>query len=388
MDHVLPRPKNWRALATTVVFAGLVLLTLGLNPPPCYELVVASSQEKYGILKDIADRYAAKRVNRQCVKVTVILKRSGDAQEALRRGWQDSDGKQPHVWTPAATTWVRLLQQHLAADGRPPLIPPVPLVFMQSPLVVAMPKPMAEALFNSRGHDVSWREIFGLARDPRGWAALGHPEWGRFALGKTEPTVSTSGLHGLLATYHAARNSSDPPNLADLDRPEVIEFVRSVDAAVTVYAESVGAFLENLYERDQRGDSLQFVSALPIEEKQLFEYNRGNPSSEWPPPARARPIIPLVAVYPSPGTFSANHPYVVLNGIEAPYVQAAEDFFRHLITPEVQRLFCAAGFRDRDGVACTEPPPEGIDRNKPGATLSAPAGEVIAEIQRRWPRVR
>ena len=34
-----------------------------------------------------------------------------------------------------------------------------------------------------------------LANDPQGWAAFGHPEWGPFRLGKTNPNFSTSGLN-------------------------------------------------------------------------------------------------------------------------------------------------------------------------------------------------
>ena len=36
-------------------------------------------------------------------------------------------------------------------------------------------------------------ELNKMAQDPKGWAAHGHPEWGQFRLGKTNPNFSTSG---------------------------------------------------------------------------------------------------------------------------------------------------------------------------------------------------
>ena len=54
------------------------------------------------------------------------------------------------------------------------------------PLVFAMPKPMAEAL-GWPGKAIGWAELAELAADPKGWAKYGHPEWGAFKLGKTNP---------------------------------------------------------------------------------------------------------------------------------------------------------------------------------------------------------
>ncbi len=63
--------------------------------------------------------------------------------------------------------------------------------FMNTPLVIAMPKPMAEAL-GWPDKALGWSDILALATDPAGWAAYGHPEWGPFRLGKTNPNFSTA----------------------------------------------------------------------------------------------------------------------------------------------------------------------------------------------------
>ena len=43
---------------------------------------------------------------------------------------------------------------------------------------------MAEAL-GYPAQPVGWGDLAALAREPAGWAARGHPEWGQLRLGKT-----------------------------------------------------------------------------------------------------------------------------------------------------------------------------------------------------------
>ena len=39
-----------------------------------------------------------------------------------------------------------------------------------------------------------------LSQDDDGWGSAGHPEWGAFKLGKTNPNFSTSGLNATVGT--------------------------------------------------------------------------------------------------------------------------------------------------------------------------------------------
>src|SRR5688500_8022550 len=113
-----PRPpRNARALVITTAAAVLISgLVLGVNST-CLELVVASSREKYDLLTRIADGYPAPRVERRCVDVIVIEKASGTAERALRRDWANETDPRPHVWSPAATTWLLLLSERRKAAG-------------------------------------------------------------------------------------------------------------------------------------------------------------------------------------------------------------------------------------------------------------------------------
>ena len=67
-----------------------------------------------------------------------------------------------------------------------------------------------------------------LAKDPQGWGAKGHPEWGTFKLGKTNPNFSTSGLSATIAQYYAAVGKTEGLSLEDLKKPEVATFAKNV----------------------------------------------------------------------------------------------------------------------------------------------------------------
>src|SRR5205814_1195816 len=98
------------------------------------------------------------------------------AEQALARGWDEKvDGPAPDVWSPASSAWVVLLRQRLRGDAAP-LVPDTISHVAFSPLVIAMPKPMAVAL-GWPSKQLGWSDLLTLARDPAGRARVGHPEW-------------------------------------------------------------------------------------------------------------------------------------------------------------------------------------------------------------------
>ena len=96
------------------------------------------------------------------------------------------------------------------------MAPPVASPFMLTPLVIAMPKPMADAL-GYPATPIGYADILRLANDPQGWGAYGHPEWGPFRLGKTNPNFSTSALSSTIAQYYAATGKTADLTLEDLE---------------------------------------------------------------------------------------------------------------------------------------------------------------------------
>lgn len=363
-----PRPpRNIRALgvtaAATLLISGLVFMANS----HCLELVVATSREKFDLVTDIAAKYDAPRVNRQCVTVRVIERASGSAEHALETGWANESDPRPDVWWPAATTWLLRL-----SHVRPDLVPPVAQPIMQSPLVIAMLEPMATTLERA-SESLGWHDVLSLARDPEGWARFGKT-WGSFRLGKTTPHVSTSGLHAMIGLNNAAQAEAAP-----------VAFLQGVESSVSHYADSVGSFLENLRQADDADRALEYVSAIAVEEKQVFDYNRGNTGSGYCETcAYTEPKIKLKAIYPKEGTLIADHPYAVLTWVDDAHRQAASDFQDHLESGGVQERFQKEGFRNHRRQAGDQLRRPYFDPLEPKTLYSAPDPAAIQELVNSW----
>src|SRR5215211_1862889 len=153
-----------------------------------------------------------------CIRVVVSSKSSGEATTLLEHGWPDEEenGTRPVVLSPAATALAQILDERLAEQNRPEMAPPGPYkADMVSPLVIAMPKTMAQAL-GWPDQPIGYSDILALVTDPRGWGAKGQ-EWGAFKLGKTNPNFSTSGLSSLIAEYYAFTGKDRDLTLEDVD---------------------------------------------------------------------------------------------------------------------------------------------------------------------------
>jgi Ca-activated chloride channel family protein len=406
-----PRPFLIAIVLAIALVAGLRLLLTrdaggggggggdgGQKPAACgadgVTLTLAASSEKAELVKQMAADYQARgeRVDGRCVQVRVTTKASGAAMAALARGWNEPvDGPRPDVWSPASSGWVTLLEQRTTSADRPKLVPPeVPRV-AASPLVIAMPRPMAEALGWPK-QKIGWKQLLDLARDRQGWGRFGHPEWGPFRLGKTNPNFSTSGLNATIGAYFAATKLANDLSEKDLARPATRDFVRGVEQSVVHYGDTTLTFLSNLQRADDEGAGLTYISAVTVEEKSVWDYNQGNPTGN---PAtlgkHAKPKIPLVAIYPAEGTLLSDHPYVVLTApwVDEPKRKAAAAFLAYLQGGGAQAKFQEFAFRDyknAPGPLVTEA--NGLLRDQPATLLSPPAPAVLDKLLQSWSALR
>jgi Ca-activated chloride channel family protein len=219
-------------LAVVIGLVAIIAIYLVLKPSgkgagtptaargDCVSLTVAASSEKSALMSELAGRYntAGRKFGGKCADVKIVSKASGAAMEALATGWDAGrdGGPAPQVWSPASSSWVSLLRQRAASSDRGTLVGDAkPASVAQTPLVLAMPKPMAQAL-GWPGKQLGWSDVLGLTADPKGWGAVGHPEWGGFRLGKTNPHFSTSGLNATVGAYFAATGRSGDLTEADL----------------------------------------------------------------------------------------------------------------------------------------------------------------------------
>jgi len=289
------------------------------NPGNCLVVNVSMSTEKIDLLTSLAQAFnkSKAKVGDRCVFVDPKPKASGAGADALAAGWNpDTDGPQPTIWSPASSAWGAIVDQRRADQGQP-VLAGQGTPFMNTPLVIAMPKPMAQAL-GWPDKPLGWSDILALASSQSGWAQFGHPEWGPFRLGKTNPNFSTSGLSALIAQNYAATGKTRDLSLEDLAKPAVNAYDVSVESAVTHYGDTTLTYLNNWYRADQQGTALQYSSAVAVEEKSVIDYNTGNPDGKLDPGEEPRPPrIPLVAIYPKEGTLFSDNPFFIL---QAPWV--------------------------------------------------------------------
>ncbi len=359
----------------------------------CITVDTAVSSEKIDLLTDLAERFNDSdqaRVDGECVYVEVRSKSSGAATTALAEGWDEAtEGPRPVIWSPAASSWGTILNQRLSEQGEPPMAPEDPTPFMLTPLVIAMPEPMAEALGYPET-PIGWSDILRLASSDTGWADYGHPEWGSFRLGKTNPNYSTSGLSALIAQTYAATGKSAGLSSEDLANPQVVQYGTDIESSVVHYGDITMTFLNNWFRADRRGTALTYASAVAVEEKSVIDYNRGNPDGvlgqgEEPRPPRT----PLVAIYPTEGTLYSDNPFFILDAdwVSPQQREAAEAFQTFVQQPENQERVLEYGFRPGNPeVAVGEPvsAANGVDPNQPSTLLEVPSGQVMVDLLDAW----
>jgi Ca-activated chloride channel homolog len=363
---------------------------------------VAASSEKITVLTELAEAFnndpklatvKDSSGNSRSVQVRVKSKASGGAAAALVAGWAESDGPQPVIWSPSARSWGAIVNQRLADKGSDAIIDMDSPSFMLTPLVIAMPKPMAAAL-GYPATPVGFSDLLALSKDPAGWGAKGHPEWGTFKLGKTNPNFSTSGLSATIAMYYAATGKTSALTLEDLNKPEVQQYATDVESSVVHYGDITMTFLNNWFRSDARGTSLTYASAVAVEEKSVIDYNSGNPdgildTGEVP----RKPRVPLVAVYPKEGTLLSDNPLFVLNApwVSAEQKTAAKAFQDFLQKPDNQKKVLEFGFRPGNPSVAIGAPinaANGVDPNEPKTALDVPEPKVLTRSLDLWANQR
>ena len=362
-------------------------------PANCVIVDMSVSSEKIDLINALAMSFNKGRhttSSGQCIFVRPQKKASGAATTLLAGGWDEKvDGPRPVIWSPASSAWGAILDERLAEASKPAMAPTDATPFMLTPLVIAMPKPMADAL-GYPAKPVGYADILKLARDPNGWATYGHPEWGQFRLGKTNPNFSTSGLSALIAQNYAAVGKTKDLSLEDLANPSTVDFDKGIESAVVHYGDITMTFLNNWFRADKRGTALTYASAVAIEEKSVIDYNNGNPDGVLDPGEVPRkPKIPLVAVYPSEGTLFSDSPFYVLdaNWVSTPEKEGAKAFEAFVQQPANQKKVLTFGFRPANSKVAVGAPIDaahGVDPNQPQTLLQVPQPKVMVKLLDQW----
>jgi Ca-activated chloride channel family protein len=356
---------------------------------PCIQLNVLASLENADMVRSLAAEYMAKprSVDGLCVTVNVTQEKSGVA--ATRRAAHFAatpEAERPAVWLPDSTAWLRIAKDK-AGNGSG--FEQQGTSVARSGIVVAMPASMAKAI----GWDAkapSWADVFKAAEDPGVWERSGHADWGKFKFGKASPTVSTSGLMGLVAAYGVAGQNLKDMDGAELGKAAVIEKVKAGELSTSHYMATPEHFLWHARQHDDTGDVSEFMSAVIVDEKSVWDYNRGISSNDGVTKQSGQaPKEPLLAIYPNDGVLVADNPAVILEGnwISSQQNLAAKDFITYTGTEQGQTVVKTSGYRSIQDKVDPVVASTGRYANSINA-LPMPADDVLVTVQKSFPDVR
>ncbi|HKD35219.1 MAG TPA: extracellular solute-binding protein, partial [Pirellulales bacterium] len=284
-----------------------------------------------------------------------------------------SGRRQAHLTSPASAAYLTLGNAQSRAKTGKALVGSTQNLVL-SPVVIAMWRPMAEALGWGK-KSVGWADILELARDPKGWANRGHPEWGTFKFGHTHPDYSNSGLISLFAEVYAAAGKVNDLSLADVSDSKVAKYLHDIEAAVVHYGSSTGFFGAKMF-----SGGPQYLSAAVLYENMVIDSYGSAGTSQFPP---------VVAIYPKEGTFWSDHPVglVEREWVTPAHREAADAYIKFLLERPQQERAMAFGFRPSEPQVSLAAPLDsahGIDSKEPKTTLPVPSVEVMDAVKKLW----
>ncbi|MCL4505945.1 MAG: VWA domain-containing protein [Chloroflexi bacterium] len=274
----------------------------------------------------------------------------------------------PVMWIPDNEVWTSVL----AAHGKTGYQANCQSV-AQSPLVIAMWRPIAEAL-GWPGRKLGWLDVGSLAADPSSWDYYSGGKYGKtLRLGHTHPGLSGSGASTLLAIVQAARSITEAVTVDDIKEPIVQASVAAFEGTVAWFSPSTAKLGQTIQER-----GIDYLGAAVEYESTVATHGGGGDTG-------------LVAVYPYEGTFMATHPACIDDGADAQAQEAARLFRDYLLKPDAQKLAVQNGLRPvTSGVPISAPldAAHGVDPTQPKAIFGAPSVDTISAISALWQAAR
>ncbi|MFQ5615385.1 MAG: VWA domain-containing protein [Anaerolineales bacterium] len=371
--------KRLKFLYVLVPLIALVMTACGLlgtpdrNAPPRGAVVVdvwANTSLNTWLESAIREFNASDDLNRSSTQtaaekpvfVRLVPVEAGQAVIDLAAGEPE-----PAIWIPDDLVWVDVL----ADNGRPGFQDDCVSV-AQSPLVIAMWRPVAESL-GWPGRPLGWLDVGSLAADPSAWAYYSGGQFGdSLRLGHTHPGLSGTGASTLLAIVQAAQSKTEAVSVTDIEQPIVQASVGAFEGAVSWFSSSTYALGQTMRDR-----GLSFLGAAVMYENLVIEHGADDPN-----------IIPI---YPLEGTFMAAHPACVNKAAGLESQEAALIFRNYLIGEAAQRLALANGLRPvsaQVGLGSPLDEDHGTDVNQPQVIFDPPTLDTIYAVQGLWQSAR
>ena len=276
------------------------------------------------------------------------------------------DGATPYaLWLPDDSVWTEVL----AELGNPNFQADC-LSTAQSPLVIAMWRPIAETL-GWPGLPLGWLDVGSLAADPASWNYYSGGELGdNFRLGHTHPGLSGTGTSTLLAVVQAARLQTEAVTVADVELPIVQASVGAFESGVAWFGNSTANMGRTMSERD-----MAYLSAVIVYESTVVQHGGGE----------------IVAVYPLEGTFMAGHPACLNQSSPGDVREGALAFREYLVGEAGQQAALASGLRPvNTAVSLGSPLDEahGVNPQQQLIIFDPPSADTIFAVQNLWQQAR
>jgi hypothetical protein len=311
-------------MAIVVVLAGSYLGYQRLSDSGCsgsVRLTVAAAPEIAPAVESTAQRWIqdGANVNGTCIAVTVNAVNPATMAAAVASehkvaltglGAAPESVKVPDVWIADSSTWLLRLKSEapgfVPSDGKP---------VAQSPVVVAMPQPIAQTI-GWPDKKLGWKDL--LAQLTKNTT---------LRTGTVDPTRDAAGLAGLLALGQAA-GTGQAGQAAKV-------------GAIKSLAQSASALRDDLLQKfphsADANDIATSLGAAPLSEEDVVAYN-----AEKPP-------VPLVALYLEPSPLALDYPYAIMPEVDLQKSAAAVGLRKEMASASFKNALATAGLRSPDG---------------------------------------
>ncbi|MFB9321689.1 substrate-binding and VWA domain-containing protein [Cryptosporangium minutisporangium] len=290
------------------------------------ELSIAASPDQAPVVESLAEKWQedAPEIDGRCAEISVRAVQSAEVASSLTPNWKaDAEDPRIDVWMPDSKVWIDSAKTR--QEVREMVSGPSTTV-ARSPVVMALPKPMAEAL-GWPDKVISWAELSRARVAGTTWAKFQHGDWGPLKIGIGDPRASFAALGTLLSVADA--NGDNSVAEAELGNALVLARASTVELATS------DAFLSKMRQVVNTG-ALKDAGPFPATEAQVAAYDN------------AKPKVELVAINPDEGTVIANYQFLVLKAdwVDSVRQKVAAEFLKFLRGEESKKAYGAAGFRD------------------------------------------
>ena len=311
-------------MAIIVVLTGSYLGYQQLTDKGCtgqVPLNVAAAPEIAGAIESAAQQWVTDgaNVNGTCVAVNVSGVNPATMAAAIARehgvqinglGNAPQSVTVPDVWVSDSRTWLLRLKKEASgfapADGTP---------VAQSPVVVAMPTPIAEN-FGWPNKKLGWKDLLDKVLKDN-----------TIKVGTVDPNRDAAGLTGLLALGASAGTGAK-------SQQAKVGALRALALGSSALRDDL---LQNFPRSAGPADLAGSLSAAPLSEEDVIAFNA------------EQPAVQLAALYLDPSPPGLDYPYAIMPEVDLQRQAAATGLRQALNSANFKNLLAKAGLRGPDG---------------------------------------